>query len=98
MVGWHHRLNGCELEETPGEGEGQGSLVCYCPWGCKESNMIDQLHNNSTEKARFKEIVGKALFRGLIKHSEAQEGPGRKSPLLKTHGNCRDSTLHVSSL
>ena len=31
--------------------------------------MIDQLHNNSTEKARFKEIVGKALFRGLTKHS-----------------------------
>ena len=28
MVGWHHRVNGHELEQTPGDGEEQGSLVC----------------------------------------------------------------------
>ena len=38
-VGWHHRLNGFELEQTPGDGEGQGSLVCHSPWGHKESGM-----------------------------------------------------------
>ena len=27
MVGWHHRLNGHEFEQTPGDGEGQRSLV-----------------------------------------------------------------------
>ena len=27
MVGWHHRLNGHEFEQTPGDGEGPGSLV-----------------------------------------------------------------------
>ena len=27
MVGWHHRLKGRELEQTPGDGEGQGSLL-----------------------------------------------------------------------
>ena len=32
MVGWHHRLSGHESEQTPGESEGQGSLVCYSPW------------------------------------------------------------------
>ena len=31
MVGWHHKLNGHEFEQTPGEGEGQGSLACYSP-------------------------------------------------------------------
>ena len=31
MVGWHHRLNGHEFEQTPGDGEGQGSLVCCSP-------------------------------------------------------------------
>ena len=31
--GWHHWLNGHEFEQTPGDGEGQGSLVCYSPWG-----------------------------------------------------------------
>ena len=33
MVGWHHRLNGHEFEQTLGVGEGQGSLVCGSPWG-----------------------------------------------------------------
>ena len=36
MVGWHHRHNGHEFEQTPGESEGQGSLACYSPWSCKE--------------------------------------------------------------
>ena len=46
MVGWHHQLNGHELEQTLGESEGQGSLVCCSPWGCKESDMNEQLNNN----------------------------------------------------
>ena len=33
MVGWHHRLNGYEFEQAPGVCDGQGSLVCCCPWG-----------------------------------------------------------------
>ena len=36
MVGWHHRLKGHELVQTPGASEGQGSLVCWGPWGHKE--------------------------------------------------------------
>ena len=39
MVGWHHRLNGHEFEQTPGDSEGQGSLVCCSPWGRKKSDM-----------------------------------------------------------
>ena len=38
MVGWHHQLNGHEFEHTPGVDDGQGSLVCYSPWGHKESD------------------------------------------------------------
>ena len=38
MVGWHHCLNGHEFEQTPGDREGQGSLVCCTAWGCKESD------------------------------------------------------------
>jgi len=36
MVGWHHRLNGHEFEQAPGDGEGQGSMACCNPWGPKE--------------------------------------------------------------
>ena len=47
MVGWHHRLNGHEFEQTLGDGEGQVSLVCCSPWSHKESNMTEQLKNNN---------------------------------------------------
>ena len=46
MVGWHHRLSGHEFEQTPGDGEGQESLVCCSPWGCKELDTTEQLHGN----------------------------------------------------
>ena len=36
MVGWYHQLHGHEFEQTLGESEGQGSLECCSPWGCKE--------------------------------------------------------------
>ena len=39
MVVWHHQLNGHEFEKTLGDSEGQGSLVCCNPCGCKESDM-----------------------------------------------------------
>ena len=41
MVGWHQQLNGHELEQTLGESERQGNLVCYSPWGCKELDMTE---------------------------------------------------------
>ena len=42
MVGWHHQLNG--HEQALGVGDGQGSLVCYSPWGHKESDTTKQLN------------------------------------------------------
>ena len=47
MVGWHDQLNEHEFEQALGDGEGQGSLVCCSPWGCKELDTTEQL-NNST--------------------------------------------------
>ena len=44
MVGWHHRLGGHESEQALGVGDGQGSLACYSPWGCKESDIAGQLN------------------------------------------------------
>ena len=43
---WHHQLNEHEFEQIQGDSEGQGSLVCCSPWGCKESDMTDWLNNN----------------------------------------------------
>ena len=47
MVGWHHWFNGHELGQTPGDGEGHGSLACRSPWGHKNLDMTWQLNNNN---------------------------------------------------
>ena len=41
MVGWHHQLDGHELEQAPRDDEGQGSLACCSPWGHKESDATE---------------------------------------------------------
>ena len=42
MAGWHHGLDGRESEWTPGDGDGQGGLVCCNSWGLKESDTTEQ--------------------------------------------------------
>ena len=41
MVEWHHQFNEHEFEQTVGHSEGQGSLLCFSPWDCKEFDMTD---------------------------------------------------------
>ena len=43
MVAWHHWLDGHEFEQAPGVGDGQRSLECCSPWGCKESDRTEWL-------------------------------------------------------
>ena len=40
MLEWHHRLNGHEFEQTPGDSERQGSLACCSPWSCKYQTQL----------------------------------------------------------
>ena len=47
MVAWHHPLSGQEFEQTPGDGEGQGSLASCSSWCCKELDTTEQLNKNS---------------------------------------------------
>ena len=46
MVGWHYRLTGFEFEQSPGDGEGQGSLESCSPRGHRESDITEQLNNS----------------------------------------------------
>ena len=55
MVGWHHRLNGHEFEQVPGDSEGQRRLACCSPWGHKELDMTEQ------SKAHCYEHISKLL-------------------------------------
>ena len=57
MIGWHHWLNGYEFEQALGDGEGQGSLACYSPWGRKESDTTEWL-NNSKNSVHLCQVFG----------------------------------------
>ena len=47
MAGWHHQLDGHEFVQAPDVGDGQESLVCCSQWGHKESDMTEELNNNT---------------------------------------------------
>ena len=54
MVGWHHRLDGHEFEQTPGVGDGQGSLACCSPRVSRVG------HNRVTEQQQ--QVLGSGLL------------------------------------
>ena len=50
IVWWHHRFDGHEFEQAPGVGDGQGSLACCRPWGCKELDTTEWLNWTDLER------------------------------------------------
>ena len=46
MVGWRHWINGHEFEESRGDSEGQRSLACCSPWGCRVGHDLTCRLNN----------------------------------------------------
>ena len=40
MVGWHHWFIKYEFEQTSGDWEGQGNLVCCSPWGSQSQTWL----------------------------------------------------------
>ena len=56
MVGWYHRFNGHELGQTPGDGEGQGSLVSCSLWGHRVR------HDLATEQQFYHRLDGVQVF------------------------------------
>ena len=49
VVGWHHQLHRDEFEQTLGDSERQGSLMCCSPWSYKEPNVTEQLKTTIVE-------------------------------------------------
>ena len=88
MVECHQRLNRHEFKQTPGDGEGQGSLVCCSPQGRKESDMTEPLNKNNhmqvvlvvknppANAGDIRDILGREdpLEEGLATHSSIPEG------------------------
>ena len=58
MVGWHHQLDRHEFQQSPGVGEGQGSLVCCSPRGLKESTQLsDWTRTTTVTLAWYPELI-----------------------------------------
>ena len=64
MVRWHYQLNGHESEQTAGDSEGQGSLLCCSLLGHKESDTTQQLNNkkpSSTVQLKYVHFIVRKL-------------------------------------
>ena len=69
-VGWHRWLDGHEFEQTPGDGEEQGSLVLCSPWGLKESDTTERVNNdNATSEGYLQRTEILPDFSDLDKHT-----------------------------
>ena len=62
VAGWHHRLDGCEFEWTPGVGDGQGGLACCNSCGCRESDMTEQLNGTELICEKYAASVSEDFF------------------------------------
>ena len=84
MVGWHHWLNGNEFKQTPGDGEGQGSLVWCSPWGPKNQTSLRNwtIKNNSYIKnSSFIQFLSFSVFTKLWNsNSRIFSPPPKKAP------------------
>ena len=58
MIGWHHRLDGHESEQTPGVGDGQGGLACCSLWGRRESDMTERLNWTELKDRKYWDFPG----------------------------------------
>ena len=83
MVRWHHQLNGHEFEQTLGDGEGQGSLVCCSPCGHKKQDMTQLLNNSKSTRLRHSSCLqGACSFVKLTQFQQREswrdEGGGER--------------------
>ena len=56
LIGWHHQLHGHEFEQTLGDSEGQGDLVCCKQWGRKEPDTTERLNITITRETTHMSI------------------------------------------
>ena len=82
MVGWHLQLNGHEFEQTLGDSEGQGSLVCCSPWSHEESDTTEPLNDSYNQV--FLKINVTSSIQVLLENSR-EETPPTSERDLKIH-------------
>ena len=69
MAGWHHRLDGCEFDWTPGVGDGQGGLACCDSWRGKESDTTEWLNWTELNATWFSILHSTVLVNDGLRYS-----------------------------
>ena len=99
MVGWHHRLNGHGFGWTLGVGDGQGGLVCWGSWGCKELDTTERL--NWTELCLLSCLKIESTFHLSLKFlglvAVAQLAVAQENVCSVLHCICHRRTSDVST-
>ena len=110
MVGWHHQLNAHEFEQTLGDGDGQGSLACCGPRGCKgdkEKKLVDTVKHllrggksvalnmpANLENSAVATVLEKVIFHPYPKEGQCQRM--FKLPHNCPHFMCKQSNAQNS--
>ena len=95
MVGWHHQLDGHELEQTLGDSEGQGGLTCCTPWRSQRFG-----HDWATEQEQKLVMLAYLLvqFFGVFFFFGPSEVPLLKAPVVKYIPNSGINELPLSMI
>ena len=68
-VGWHHQLDGHEFEQVLGDGDGQGSLACCSPWGCRVGhNWVTELNWFSSKSISLQLLYISRIWKYLYRY------------------------------
>ena len=96
MVVWHHWLSGHEFEQTPGDSEGEGSLVCCSSWGRKESNTIateqQWAKKKKSENKHFKKMITLPSKKNQMRKTKSNNREVRP-PCKKYHGHALEYSI-----
>ena len=94
MAGWHHWLDGCESEWTPGVGDGQGGLAYCDSWGCKELEMTERLNWTELRNQLSVKLLLWDLLSQVLPHLGFPEGSMGKESARQ----CRRRRRHSFNL
>ena len=98
--GWDHWLNGHEFEQTLGDSERLGSLVCCSPWGCNQSDTTKGLNNNNNNNNNYLGVFyfffkqGNSIFVKVFKNQKFFIGKWKSLSLCLTLCDPMDYRFH----